>query len=199
MPTAPAEATLVQADPRDWMGRRHMANIPQKLSPIHKHMCALRATGMQVQEVAEITGYTPQQVSNVLAHPDAEAMVNRLATDLAMRITDDVGQQIQAATGEAFQTVVHLMRNGENDRIKQVSAFDILDRGGFKPKEIHVNADIRLPAREAEVISETLEHMGRDVTPRPPLDNAVQVLTKGKKDESLLPNMDTQKGKEEAA
>lgn len=160
-----------------------MANIPQKLSPIHKHMCALRATGMQVQEVAEITGYTPQQVSNVLAHPDADAMVNRLSTDLAMRITDDVGQQIQAATGEAFQKVVHLMRHGENDRIQQVSAFDILDRGGFKPKEIHVNADIKLPAKEAEIISETLEHMGRDVTPRPPLDDAVKVLTKGQENE----------------
>lgn len=176
-----------------------MANIPQKLSPIHKHMCALRATGMQVQEVAAITGYTPQQVTNVLAHPDADAMVNRLSTDLAMRITDDVGQQIQAATGEAFQKVVHLMREGENHRIQQVSAFDILDRGGFKPKEVHVNADIKIPANEAKILTETLEHMGRDVTERPPLDNAVQVLTKGKKDESLIPNMGPENGEEEAA
>ena len=147
-------------------------------------MCALRAAGMQVQEVAQITGYTPQQVTNVLAHPDADQLVARLTTDIAMRVTNDVAEQIQAATGEAFKKVVHLMRNSDSERIQQVSAFDILDRGGFKPKEIHVNADVQIPAEEAKLLRETIEHMGRDVTIRPPLDNAVEVLSKDTKDQT---------------
>jgi len=44
--------------------------------------------------------------------------------------TLDVTKRIAAMQGEAFDTIVHLMRYGRSERLKKECAMDVLDRGG---------------------------------------------------------------------
>lgn len=154
----------------------------QELSPIHKQMCMYAAMGFKNYEIAEIMNYSESRISIVLNHPDAEAMIARMTTDLINKTTDDVALRIRGATLEAQTKVLELMRSAKSESIQKECAFDILNRGGFKPREVHVNASVELPREEAELIRETLNEMGREILYRPPVDNAVELLTKGSED-----------------
>jgi hypothetical protein len=154
------------------------ANTPDKLSPIHKHMAVLTAAGFGTSEVARITGYSVNAVSSIKGHPDFGRFVDMMCTDLARKVTDDVAARIRAASGEALDVNLHIMRHSKNERLRQVSAFDILDRAGFKPREVHITSSVQLPASDANLIAETLGQLGREIPHRPPVDNAVSILSR---------------------
>ena len=152
---------------------------PLELSPLHKHMCALKAAGLRGVEIAEVVGMSQSQVSLVLSHPDAEALVARLTTDLVARTAEDTAALIQGATHEAMLLNIKMMREGQSEVVRQRSIFDILDRGGFKPKEVVVSATLQMDKDEVAALRETLHQARGEVPVRPAVDNAVRMLTEG--------------------
>lgn len=160
---------------------------PLQLSARHKHICALSAAGLSSVEISELVQMHVETVRNILKLPQSKELIERLSTDLAQKITEDVGLRIQAAAGEAFTTSLHIMRHSKNERLKQISAFDVLDRAGFKAREVHVTAKVELPKEEAAEINKTLQEMQQPIPHRPNMDNAISEL--GKKPVTLGRNL----------
>lgn len=57
----------------------------------------------------------------------------------------EVTQRISESQGEAFDSIVHLMRYGSKDGIKLQAAKDLLDRGGSSaPRKVQIEAKVEL-------------------------------------------------------
>ena len=74
-----------------------------------------------------------------------------------LRTVDPVSKIINDAAVEAANTDVDLMRSG-SEKVKQASAWDILDRAGYKPKE-HFSAEgsFEIKGKIMENIQKALE------------------------------------------
>lgn len=130
---------------------------PQEFSIRHKHVVALRAAGLKNTEIEEATGYKPATISKILSDPRAKKMLQDLSRDFIEQLTKDTQEAIQGTAFEAFEKVRYLMRSAESERVQQTSAFDILDRGGFKPREQSVSTQIRVSSSDIERLISALE------------------------------------------
>lgn len=136
---------------------------PEKLKPVHFQIVALSASGKKNFEIADLLGVTEPWVSVILNHPDAQMLRSQLVARVVESVTDDTAELIKSHTREAFMTVVELMRSAKKEETRQRSAFDILDRGGFKPRDVHVNTNINLGREDAELIADALSESSQDV------------------------------------
>ena len=75
------------------------------------------------------------------------------------RALDPVNQILQDACEESALTNVKLMRSG-SEKVRQLSAWDILNRRGYKPKEIvAMEGELRLKGVAANHINKALEDL----------------------------------------
>jgi len=100
---------------------------------------------MKNVEIAEQMGVDAAFVSKMLGDPRAVVLQKKLNEDFIEQFTQDTQEHIQAHTLEASKKNLDLMRNAKSERVQQVSAHDILDRGGFKPKEQVVTTKFDVP------------------------------------------------------
>lgn len=129
---------------------------PIEFSPRHKHVVALKAAGLRTKDIAEMLDYEVATVSKILSDPRSKKLLEQLTTDFIEQLTKDTQEVIQSHTLEAANKVVDLMRNAENERVQQTSAFDLLDRGGFKPKEQTLTTNFNVPPEDAKRLIEAL-------------------------------------------
>jgi hypothetical protein len=119
--------------------RRHAMHI----TPLHKTIVALRATGLKPCEIAEVLRVDRVTVTSVCSHPDLQEMLARLTSEHVTSVSQDVSQGIVATSMEAFLKVRGLMRDAKSETVQLNAAFDIMDRAGFKAKDsspaIHVH------------------------------------------------------------
>ena len=125
---------------------------PKEFSATHWHMFAMRASGMRPGEIASALGYSPSRVSVILNDPRAKALVARMTGDVLRDFQLDVRDLIQSYTGEAVETVATLMRHAESEPVRLGAARDLLDRGGFKPKEVVTHAHVEIDHEDAQRI-----------------------------------------------
>jgi DNA-binding CsgD family transcriptional regulator len=118
--------------------------VPLTLTPRHKTIIALASTGLSRNEIVEIIGCSPPTVTNVLKHPDAQKLLAQLTSDHVAAVTEDVGQCISGSAKEAFLKIQDLMRNAKSEVVQQNCAFDIMDRAGFKAREIPQQPTVNL-------------------------------------------------------
>lgn len=142
------ESATVETEWKPWM--------PEKLSPRHHMILAMRAAGVTNNDIAGALGMTPARVSVIVNHPLAQPILARLVGQAVQSTLTDVRTFIQAHAMEAMVTNVDLMRNSKKDEVRQRSVFDILDRAGFKPKEVVVNASVQVGEEGARLISTAL-------------------------------------------
>lgn len=126
------------------MGSQLKSHEPLELSPRHKTILALSAVGLKNKEIAEVLGIQPATVSVVRGHPDAQPILAKLTADHVAAVSNDVRECITGASMEAFLTVQDLMRSAKNETVRMNSAFDIMDRAGFKPKEASPTVNLSL-------------------------------------------------------
>ena len=75
------------------------------------------------------------------------------------RALDPVNQILQDACAESAHTNVQLMRSG-SEKVKQLSAWDILNRRGYKPTEhLALEGELRLKGVAADNINKALEDL----------------------------------------
>ncbi len=156
---------------------------PLVLSPKHKTVLALIATGLTNQEIAETVDLGRERVSTIRNHPDAQGLLAKLTSDHINSLTEDVGQCISAAAKEAFLVNMELMRESKSDIVRQRSAFDILDRAGFKPKEVQVRQKVVLEKGAGEEIRTGLQEAYAQIQELPQMENAAEQLMKAKQEE----------------
>jgi predicted transcriptional regulator len=136
---------------------------PERIRPIHQQIVALAACGLKNKEIAEKLGVSESHVSVILNHPETQDLKNQLTTDYVVALTRNTRTRIEAAANEAIDKVVALMRHGKSEQVQQRSAFDILDRAGFKPREVHVNTNINLNREDAQMLTDALHETVREV------------------------------------
>lgn len=75
------------------------------------------------------------------------------------RALDPVNQILQDACEESALTNVQLMRSG-SEKVKQLSAWDILNRRGYRPKEmVALDGELRLKGVAADHINKAIEDL----------------------------------------
>ncbi len=140
---------------------------PKELSDRHLHAIALAASGMKNNAIAALLDMSESRVSVILNDPRSRQIRAQLSSDFVSKLMTDTREVIQGHALEAVHTVVDLMRNAESERVRQTSAFDILDRAGFKPVERSITAKVELPDGAAqtfrEAVSELREHDEREI------------------------------------
>jgi len=72
---------------------------------------------------------------------------------------DPVNQILQNACEESAHTNVQLMRSG-SEKVRQLSAWDILNRRGYRPAEhVAMDGELRLKGVAADNINKALEDL----------------------------------------
>jgi hypothetical protein len=129
---------------------------PKSLSPRHKTVLALYAAGVKPGEIADALQMSGSRVSVIINDPRADELIKQLSAELVQDITTETREVIQAHALEAANTVIGLMQNASSERVRQTSAFDILDRAGFKAKDVSVRASVNLDREDAERIRDAI-------------------------------------------
>lgn len=113
-----------------------MANAPnyqhvKRLRPAHILMIRLARDGNTNVEIAAQTGYSVQQVSNVLNSPEVQAVLQQLQESMLDSMAE-VAQEIQLAAPLAIKRKVDLLFSGD-DRVASGAATDLLHMAGHAP------------------------------------------------------------------
>lgn len=112
----------------------------------HRHMARLCASGLTPMEVAEATGFSPSQITKILASPLFQKEVARLeakAEDVAVELRNGLqGLALKAMCN--LEEDLHIADGKDpNDlttwerRLRQQASTDVLDRAGVGKKEMH--------------------------------------------------------------
>ena len=76
------------------------------------------------------------------------------------RALDPVNQILQDACKESAETNVQLMRTG-SEKVKQLSAWDILNRRGYRPIEhVAMDGELRLKGVASDHVNKALKDLG---------------------------------------
>lgn len=127
--------------------------------PRHRLVVMLHSVGRSNGEIAELTGYTKQTVSNVLNDPRAAYEMQDLAERVA-EVAIDPAVRLSLLSNEALDEIVEEMRTARDPRVRQKAAFGILDRAGYAPaKKDEARAAPTLPADVIERMEETTKEL----------------------------------------
>lgn len=160
---------------------------PLDVKPSHQLMIMLSSLGHKNNEIAELLDVTRETVSVVLNTPEIKHIKHELARKHVQELTQDVRSYIQGHSLEAFDTVVGLMRGAESENVRMKSAFDILDRAGFKPKDQNVNLNLNMRPEEAALIAETLRETSQPVEDLPAVEQTWDAVSRGNHAPDRLP------------
>ena len=128
---------------------------PQRLNTRHMQILLLTASGLKGVEIAEIMDMSQSRISVIKNTPQAGAIIARLRGELQRGYIQDIKGAITSYTGEAVERIADLMR-GENESVALSAAKDILDRGGYKPREVTVAAQVNIDSKQAEQLMNAL-------------------------------------------
>ena len=109
----------------------------KKEKPEHRLMLWFRLQGYNVKETAQLTGYTPQSVSEVCKQPWFVEAFCRLAKETGK---DAVQTFLEGEVLPALQRTVHLAQHADSDAVRTANNREILDR--FLGKSI-AKAEVR--------------------------------------------------------
>lgn len=104
---------------------------PMKLRPAHIAFIRLSWAGHTHREIADITGYTPQRVMDVLKSPEAQSILEQLRAN-ALETADDVQQELVATGPEAAAVLQKQLYSGD-EKIAQSAAVHVLHMTGHSP------------------------------------------------------------------
>jgi hypothetical protein len=119
---------------------------PDRLDERHLQVIMLRAANMQQDMIARMTGFTESWLSIILNHPDAQYVLTKIISFAADSVID-MQARIKAVAPEALDTVVTVMRNSRDERLRSANAFDLLKMAGYGAVEKkEVRHEVAVPA-----------------------------------------------------
>ena len=93
--------------------------------PEHRLMLWYRLQGYNVKETAQLTGYTPQTISNISKQPWFQSAFIELA---AAQGKDAITSFLEGEVMPALERVVSLAQNGDSDNVRLAANRELLDR-----------------------------------------------------------------------
>jgi len=133
-------------------------------------MALLEVTGKDPVEIAEVVGYSPNNVRHIRrTNPHYVAYVKELREQLTSEViakTADLATRFDLEAPEAFETIKDLHKHSEMDTVRLGAAKDILDRAPNAPKiKQHIEGRdshiiLQLGVAQVEGIKEALADVG---------------------------------------
>ena len=147
-----AEIELFKDNGLPDVNRGGLANITA-LTPLQQRFVHLYLSGQYtLTKIAEMIEVNPATVSNWLRQPKVKAVVD----GMQMEQYEMVGLKMNALTVKAINTLSGLL-DSKDDYVKLNATKDILDRGGFKPKqEIKIDQTITYEQKLSSLIKNTM-------------------------------------------
>ncbi len=115
-----------------------------QLKEKHQMIIRLDLLGYNCKEIAEALGYSPGWVSQLQKSKKYKdkLQATRAALDDHFEeklsdalVNDKVIQRLREVAEDALETVLELMEGAESENVRQKSAFDVLDRAGYRPSD----------------------------------------------------------------
>ncbi len=115
------------------------------LSEKHRMVLRLDLMGKSNSSIAAITGYATNTVSQIKTQEAYKVAKRKLKRQLdksfvenfgSQIATDPVRSQLEESKVRALEILVTLMENAQSENVRQSCAKDILDRAGYKPKDV---------------------------------------------------------------
>lgn len=157
-----------------WSG--HGSSVPSqnvnRVSHRHKEIMRRLMLGQSQKDIAEIMGYTPMRISQIVNSPvfkkqfdQYQATFEQMFTErlLEKELHDPVREKLEEYKVDAIDTMYHLMRESESDTVRRASAQDILDRAGYKPRDVvETNHSFKVDPETSSNINQALRDLGID-------------------------------------
>ena len=131
-------------DPVKFRGkrRRNIMDLPAPSNVMNACGAIMMYTmfGVGDREIASALKCTVMEVEEIRAHPAYGEYLELIGSEIISAESDNITHRLAAYAHGALDTVAHVSRNGkmENNRLR--ASIDILDRGGFAPKEVAAKA-----------------------------------------------------------
>jgi hypothetical protein len=130
-----------------------MSYQPKKLRPAHLLMIRLHWQGESNTDIAMMTDYTPQQVSNILASAEAQELLAGLRAEV-MDTMAQVQTDAQFVAPVLFENIVALAMHASDERVKLHANLAAIGIAGHVPtRRIQVVGD-SIVAKKFEDMSE---------------------------------------------
>lgn len=129
---------------RDSAPKSGIPNL-KKLNERHRLIMRLELRGLSKTEIADLTGYAYQsvvQITNTENYKETlaafRAEVDRKFEEkLTDKMTEDpVREMFKKEAMASAERLAELRDHAESENVQMRSAMDILDRGGYKPKDV---------------------------------------------------------------
>ena len=99
---------------------------PRKWEAMHEQIVVLSCLGRSNKQIAEIFGYTPQHICNILGTPEASLVRRRVLDNLRDSVKSNLDQSLEDL---ADQSVIRLKEVMFDDDLFEKSPFAVVDRG----------------------------------------------------------------------
>jgi hypothetical protein len=118
-----------------------MPYSPKKLNPVHLIMIRLHWQGESNIDIAMKTGYTPQQVSNVLCSEAAQTVINGLQSEVLDTMAQ-VQTDAQFMAPKFFDNIVKIAESATDERVRLHANLAGIGIAGHVPvRRIQVQGD----------------------------------------------------------
>lgn len=121
----------------------------------------LSAVGYKNKEIATALDMSEGRISVILSDPRAQIDIADAVESVADNIID-LHDRLKAHAYEALDEIVDSMRHSKDEKVRQKSAFGILDRAGYTPVQKHVQVAPELPADVAARFEKVMAEMQDD-------------------------------------
>lgn len=142
----------------------------KRLSPRHKEIMRRMLLGQKQIDIAREMGMNQPSVSVIVnstrfrqALAAMEGSIEQLFVEgiVDKELNDPVRRRLHEVKEDAINEMVSLMQTAESETVRRASAADILDRAGYKPREIvEQQHSFNVDQKMSEDISRALEDLG---------------------------------------
>src|SRR6266702_5236825 len=135
---------------------------PKKWEAMHEQIVVLSCLGRSNKQIAELFGYTPQHICNILGTPEASLVRRRVLDNLRDSVKSNLDQSLEDL---ADQSVIRLKEVMFDDELFEKSPFAVVDRGlavlrgvgrlkSGSDNSTNVNKAIILSAEDSKILRE---------------------------------------------
>lgn len=135
---------------------------PKEFSPRHKQIIALAAAGTPNKEIAQIVDMSPSRISTIINDPRGQYLLDKMTGQFVRELSTSTREVIQSHSLEMAEIIVHLARHADSEQVQLRAARDMLDRGGFKAKDVSVVASVDISRADINEMSKRLKESFED-------------------------------------
>jgi len=156
------------------VGRRWQ---PLKLNSRHKEILRRTLLGQSQVDIAKALGMTQVAVNQIVNSDIFQRNLRALQGTLEQmliegiidrELNDPVRQKLDEYKLDAINEMFYLMKHAESETVRRASAADILDRAGYKPREVvETQHSFNVSGETEEHIKKALKDLGIETDPEP--------------------------------